>query len=147
VKIILLKDIKKVGKKGESTEVKEGYACNYLIPRGFALVATKGNFKKFKEIESTKKNIVEKEKQDFLEIKKKIKGASLTISAEAKENDELYGAISEVQIIKLLDAEGISLKKGMLVIEEPIKKIGVYNIKVNIYPQVEGDLRIWVVKK
>ncbi len=147
MEIILLKDIKKVGKKGESVEVKEGYARNYLIPGGFALVATKGNFKKLKEIESARKHIVEKEKYDFLEMKKKIDNTSLTIATEAKENDELYGAINEGQIIKLLSAEGISLKKGMLALEGPIKKIGVYNVKVNIYPQVEGSLRIWIVKK
>lgn len=142
--------IKKTGKfnqEGEVVEVKGGYARNYLIPGGFALAATAGNLKRFKEIEKTREKIAVREKSAFLTIKEKIESISLTIATEAKDNEELYGAINETQILRLLKTEGVDLEKGVLVVEEPIKKIGVYNLKVKLHPQIEAALRVWVVKK
>jgi len=147
VQVILLKDSKKLGKEGDTIEVKDGYARNYLIPQRLAFVATKGSFKRLEEIKRVKAKIEEKKKQDFLKIKEEIEKISLTVTAEAKDDEELYGAINEVQILKLLRSEGIELEKDSLVLDEPIKKLGVYNLKVNVYSGVEATLRVWVVKK
>jgi len=147
VQVILLKDSKKLGKEGDTVEVKDGYARNYLIPQRLAFVATKGSFKRLEEIKRVKAKIEEKKKQDFLKIKEEIEKISLTVTAEAKDDEELYGAINEVQILKLLRSEGIELEKDSLVLDEPIKKLGVYNLKVNVYSGVEATLRVWVVKK
>ncbi len=147
MRVILLKDLKKLGKEGDIAEVKDGYGRNYLIPQGIALVAADGNFKRLEEIKRVKTKAEEKKRQDFLKVKEKIEKVSLTITAEVKKDEELYGTISEAQILKLLQAEGIELDKSALVIEEPISKLGVYNLKVYIYPEVEATLRVWVVKK
>jgi len=147
VQVILLKDSKKLGKEGDTVEVKDGYARDYLIPQRLAFVATKGSFKRLEEIKRVKAKIEEKKKQDFLKIKEEIEKISLTVTAEAKDDEELYGAINEVQILKLLRSEGIELEKDSLVLDEPIKKLGVYNLKVNVYSGVEATLRVWVVKK
>lgn len=147
MKIILLKSLGKLGNEGEVKEVKDGYARNYLIPQGIALVATDGNFKKLNEIKRAKIKIAEKEKQSFLKLKEEIEKVSLTILAEVKDNDELYGSVNEAQILKALKAEKIDLDKGMLVLEEPIRKLGVYKLKVNLHSEVEATLRVWVVRK
>jgi len=147
VQVILLKDLKKLGREGDAVEVKDGYARNYLIPQRLALVATKGNFKRLEEIKRVKAKIEESKKQDFSKIKEKIEKISLTVTAEAKDDEELYGAINEAQILKLLHSEGIELEKDSVVLDEPIKKLGVYNLKVNVYLGVEATLRVWVVKK
>ena len=147
MKVIILKDSKKLGNEGETIEVKDGYARNYLIPQGLALAATKGSFKRLEEIKSVKAKIEGKRKQDFSKIKEKIEKISLTITAQVKDDEELYGAINEAQILKLLQPEGIELGKGSLVLDEPINKLGVYNLKVKVYSGVEATLRVWVVKK
>ncbi len=147
MKVILLKDAGKLGSEGDDVEVKDGYARNYLIPQGIALEASDKNFKKLQEIKKARLKIAEKEKERFLELKERIKKVSLTITAEAKENEELYGAISEAQILKQLKTEGIDLQKGQLVLDEPIEKLGVFNLEVKLHSEVKASLRVWVVKK
>jgi large subunit ribosomal protein L9 len=71
----------------------------------------------------------------------------LTLTAEVKEGEEIYGSISETQIFKALKDEGLELEKGVLQLDEHIKKLGVYNLKVKLHPQVEANLRVWVMKK
>ena len=147
MKVILLKDSNKLGKEGDTVEVKDGYARNYLIPQGLAFVATKGSSKRLEEIKRVRAKIEERRKQDFSKVKEKIEKISLTVTAEAKDDEELYGTINEAQILKLLQSEGIELEKDSLILDEPIKKLGVYNLKVNVYSGVEATLRVWVVKK
>jgi len=147
MKIILLKDSKKLGKEGDTVEVKDGYARNFLIPQGAALVATVGSLKRLEEMKSIKTKVEEKKKKGFSKLKEEIEKISLTITAEVKGEEELYGTISETQILKLLQSEGVKLNKDALVMEEPINKLGVYNLKINVYHGVEATLRVWVVKK
>ncbi|MCQ9205516.1 MAG: 50S ribosomal protein L9 [Omnitrophica bacterium] len=147
MKVILLADLPKLGKEGETTKVKDGYARNYLIPKGLALKATDQNFKRIKEIEKTKSKVVEKQKRESFKLKETIEKISLTVTVEAKDDEELYGTISQAQILKLLKDEGIDLDKEKLILKEPIKKLGVYNLKIYLHPEVEASLRVWVVKK
>lgn len=147
MKVIVIKSFSKFKNIGEVVEVKDGYARNFLIPEGFALRANKDNFAKLESIKRKEEKLAEKRKERFGEVKEKIEGISITIPSEVKEDEEIYGSISEAQILKLLSAEGVELEGATLKIEEPIKKIGVYNIKVDLHPEVEANLRVWVVKK
>ncbi|MDD3295846.1 MAG: 50S ribosomal protein L9 [Candidatus Omnitrophica bacterium] len=147
MKVILLKTLKKFGKEGTIAEVKDGYARNYLMPRGIAMAASEKNFKKLEEIKVKKTKAAEKEKGVFEDLKDKLEKLSLTIVAEANENEDLYGAIGEAQIIKALKAEKVELDKNTIVLEEPIKKLGVYNLKIALHPEIKAGLRVWVVKK
>jgi large subunit ribosomal protein L9 len=147
MKVILLKDVQKLGKEGEIVQVKDGYARNFLIPKEIALKAVKGSYKRLEELKKVKSKVAAKKKNSFLELKDKLEAISLTITAEVKDKDEIYGSVSEAQILKLLDEEGIKLEKGVIVLEEQIRKLGVYNLKVNLHSEVEANLRVWIVKK
>lgn len=147
MKVILLKTLEKLGKEGEVVEVKDGFARNYLIPKGIGLIANEVNFKKLEEIKRKRERLKEKEKEFFLQLKEKLENISLTITVEVKDKEEIYGTVGEAQIIKALKEEGIELSKGKLILDSPIKKLGVYSLKVDLYPQVEATLRVWVVKK
>ena len=147
MKIILLTDLGKLGKEGDIAKVKDGYGRNYLIPQGIALEATDSNFKKLDGIRKVKNKLVKKEKDKFLKIKDNIEKISLTITTEAKENEELYGSINEAQILKLLKTEGIDLDKNMLVFETPIDRLGVFTVKINLHQDVTAIFKVWVVKK
>lgn len=147
MQVILLKDSKKLGKEGDTVEVKDGYARNFLIPQGLALIVTEGSFKRLEEMKNVKAKAEKKKKKGFSKLKEEIEKISLTITAETKGEEELYGTINETQILKLLHSEGVELNKDALVMEEPINKLGVYNLKINVYHGVEATLRVWVVKK
>lgn len=147
MKVIFLTDLGKQGKEGQTKEVKDGYARNYLIPRKLALQVNEGSLKRFEDIRKAKEKTAELKKQEAIKIKEKIEKISLTISAEAKENEELYGSVTDAQIAKLLEAEGIDLAKNKFSLDETIRKLGVYKVKISLHPEVEAVLRLWVVKK
>lgn len=147
MKIILTKDVEKIGKEGDVIEVKEGFARNFLLPKGVAIKATKNSFKEIEELKKRKDKHEEKIKSEALAIKKKIEALSLTITAEAKDTEELYGSVTEQQILKALKEEGLAFDKGKITLPEQIKKLGVYNLKVKLHPAVDANLRLWVMKK
>ncbi|MCF7908657.1 MAG: 50S ribosomal protein L9 [Candidatus Omnitrophica bacterium] len=147
MKVILLADLGKFGKEGQTKEVKDGYARNFLIPRKLALRANAGSLKRFEDLKKAKQKSVDIQKKQFSELKEKIEKISLTIPSEAKENEELYGAVKESQIAKLLEAEGIKIEKNKFMVDEPIRKLGVYKVRISLHPEVEAILRLWVVKK
>jgi large subunit ribosomal protein L9 len=147
VKIILTKDVEKIGKEGDVVDVKEGFARNFLLPRGVAIKATKNSYKEIDELKKRKDKQEEKIKGEALSVKTKIEALSLTLTAEAKDTEELYGSITEQQILKALSGEDLTVEKGKIILTEPIKKLGVYNLKVKLHPTVEANLRLWVMKK
>jgi large subunit ribosomal protein L9 len=147
VKVILLNTIDRLGKAGEIVSVKEGYARNYLIPNNKARVATPGNMKILDAL---------KKKQAAEELKKleeaqilagKISSLSLTITAQAGEEEKLFGSVSNEDIAGSLAEQGITIDKKEIVLDEPIKKLGSYQVTVKIHPEVKANLRVWVVKK
>lgn len=147
MKVILLDNIEKLGKTGDVVSVEEGYARNYLIPKNKAKTATPGNMRileALKKKEELKEAELLKEAQALCD---KISNLSLTISANAGEEEKLFGSISNEAIADALREEGINIDKKDIVLDEPIKKLGVYQVAVKIYPEVKASLRVWVVKK
>ena len=147
MEVILLKSMNKLGEPGKVVKVKPGFARNYLIPQGFALVANNANFKKFEEFKNRQTKLVAAQKTKFLDLKKKIDGLSLTISAKVKDEEEIYGSIGEAQILEALKEEGVELAKGIIALTEPFKKLGVYDVKASLCVDVEAAFRVWIVKK
>lgn len=147
MKIILLENIDRLGKAGEVVTVKEGYARNYLIPNKKGKTATPGNLK---ILDLLKKKVLAEENKILDGARAaadKISNLSLTISAPSGEEEKLFGSVSNDMIAEHLALEGINIDKKDIVLEEPIKKLGVYQVAVKVHPQVKATLRIWVVKK
>ena len=147
MKIILLKNIEKLGKEGEVVEVKDGYARNYLLPQGFALKAEEKYIKRWREIKKIREKIREKKEEATLSLKERIEKLSLTITCEVKKDDEIYGSVGVSQILSALKEEGVELRKNNIELDEPIRKLGIYTVKVKLSPQQEAFLKLWVVKK
>lgn len=146
MKVILRKDIDKIGKRGQIVSVKDGFARNFLLPKGFALAATGDNMKQIelanKRIEQNKK--IEKNKVEALA--EKLKGLSFTISAESKD-DNLYGSVTSAEISEVLRGEDIEIEEQNILLQEPIKKLGIYEVEVKLHPEVNTKIKLWVVKK
>lgn len=146
MKIILLQDVKGLGEKGKIVEVKDGYARNYLIPKGLAKIATPSVLKEFEMMEKMRKKKEEKRKIQAEEMKKKIEKLSLTFHMKGKE--KIYGAVTSHDIIQELHKRGFEeIEKGSVKIETPLKEPGFYEISVKLHPEVEAILKVWLVKE
>ncbi len=147
MKIILIQDFKKLGNKGDMVEVKDGYARNYLIPQGIAREATP---QVIKEIELKKKIEQEKQKRQIEKLKKlkdELSRLSLTVTVRTGEEEKLYGAVTNIDIAKALRNEGYEIDKSAIILEEPIKELGVYQIPVRLHPEIVAKVKVWVVKE
>jgi large subunit ribosomal protein L9 len=147
MEVILSKDIDTLGKLGEVVKVKDGYARNFLIPRKLAYSATAANLKRIEQQEKNRKIQYEKNKKEAEELADKISKASCTVSVEVNDLDKLYGAISEVDVVKALEVEGFTVDKRTIVIENPIEELGIFEIGVHLHPEVTAKIRLWVTKK
>jgi large subunit ribosomal protein L9 len=147
VKVILLKDVDKLGDIGDEIDVKDGYARNYLIPKKFAVESTGGALRILEQKKREKARREEQIKEECQQIAEKIKNASCTISMEAGEEDKLFGSVTSEMIAESLRAEGIEIDKKSVILEEPLKALGVYNVDIRLHPEITAQLRMWVVKK
>jgi large subunit ribosomal protein L9 len=147
VKVILLEAIDKLGKAGDVVTVKEGFARNFLIPQNKARPATAGNMKSLESLKKKEAAETAKQVEAARALANRIASLSLTISAEAGEEEKLFGSITSDTIADALKEEGITIDKKDVIIEEPIKKLGVYQIVVKVHPEVKASLRLWIVKK
>ena len=147
MEIILLEDVKALGKEGDTVKVKDGYARNYLIPRRLGMLSTAGAVK---VLEAKRKKTSlgrEKEKKAAQALAEKLSQISLTIPMESGMEDKLFGSVTPETIFHALQQEDVQVDKKTIFIEEPIRKLGIYNIEVRLYPEVKSALRVWIVKK
>ncbi len=146
MKIILKENIETLGKAGEVVEVKTGYARNYLIPSSKAIAATASNMKAFKEeIKLIEKKAL-KGKQEAEELAAKLEKVSITASVQVGEDDKVFGAITNQNIADLLKEQNYDIDRKKIILEEPLKALGVYDVPVKLHPEVEVKIKIWVVR-
>jgi len=145
MKVILIKEVKKLGKEGEIKEVSDGYARNYLIPKGYAVEATKIKLKETEEKNKREQNRKKKEKIEAEKLKKILDGKTITIFAKTGGENKLFGAVTAKEISEILQEEfAVSIDKKKIDIGEPIKHLGNYNINIKIYPSIRAKIRVVV---
>lgn len=145
MKIILMETVGNLGNPGDMVDVRDGYAMNYLIPKKLAMDARDKNIK---SIEHKKKLLAQKfakEKKVAEASVEKISELKCTISRKAGENEKLFGSVTTKDISDYLFSEGLKVDKKDIVIEEPIKTLGIFDVKVKVYQGVEATLKVWVV--
>ena len=146
MKIVLKQDIDKLGTTGDIVEVADGYGRNYLLPRGLALKATLGAEKVAKQIKKATGRKIQEEKTNLEELAKKLSKLSLTIPVQVGEDEKMYGSVTSIDIANMLKQEGIEIDKKKIILKEPIKKLGVFNIQIKLHPEVTAEVKTWVIK-
>ena len=146
-KIILLKDVGNLGKSGDIVSASEGYARNFLLPRGLALSATEQNIKVAEANRKQKTEAMEREKQEAAKLSDAISKISCTIAVEAGKDDKLFGSVTSADIQKVMEAEGINVDKKKIELKEHITQIGIFQIPVKLHQEITANLKLWVVKK
>ena len=147
MKVVLRKDYPSLGKSGEIKNVKDGYAQNFLIPKMVAYPATESYLKIFENEKISNEKRSERIKKESEDLKVKIEGLSLNISVKTGEEDRLFGSVTAQDIIEKMKENGINLSKKQLVLEENIKKLGIYHIPVKIAPDIEAQVKVWIIKE
>lgn len=147
MKVIFLQDVKGQGKKGEIKEVSEGYARNFLLPRGLVQVATTGATKSLEQIQAAEGKRKEREKQDAQALAAKLSEMTIVIKAKAGEAGRLFGAITSKQIAEELGKQKIKIDKRKIELDEPIRTLGVTKVQLKLYPDVKGMLNVQVVEE
>lgn len=143
MKVILKADVKGLGKKGDIVNTSDGYARNYLFPKGAATEATEGNLKVQEAIKAKEAKKKAEETESARELGKKIGGLSITISVKTGENGKLFGSITSKDIAEELKKQhGIDIDKKKFVLDEAIKTSGEYTVEVKVYPEISAKLKV-----
>ncbi|MDK2822773.1 MAG: large subunit ribosomal protein [Clostridia bacterium] len=146
MKVILQEDIKALGKKGDIIEVKEGYARNYLLPKKLAVEANESNVKELNRQKKIKADRAEKERQEAEKIAEKIKAITVNLKVKSGENGKLFGAVTTKDIAEnLVKIHKLKIDKRKIELDENIKSIGEYDIKIKLHPMVHAQLKVKVL--
>lgn len=146
MKVILNKDVKNLGVKGDVVNVSDGYARNYLLPKNLAVEATAGNLKELENLKQKQERQKELEFQKAKETAKKIEGKTLQAVTKVGDNGKLFGSITSKEIAELIEKKfGITVDKRKVEVKEAIKAIGTYPVTVRIHPQVAAKIMVQVV--
>ena len=147
MKVILNADVKGKGKKGEIVYVSDGYARNFLFPKKLATEATAANLNAAKIAEDAKKHRRDVEKQEAIELGKKLEAAELTVKGKCGEGTRLFGSITSAEIAEAIkEAHGVEVDKKKIVLSEPIKELGSYTVQVKVYAEIAVSVKVNVVK-
>ena len=147
MKVILKSDVEMLGKAGEVVTVAAGYARNYLIPQDKGLEASSRNLELVEVHKRKTVKVEEKRREEAEAFARKLEELSLTVRKQAGESDKLFGAVTSMEIAAALEKEGHEIDKRKILLEEPIKTLGIYTIPIKIHTEVTAQVKLWVVKE
>lgn len=145
--IILTEDVESLGTAGQLLKVKDGYARNYLIPGGKALVATTQNVKMLEHQRQLVQAKLNKQKREAEQLAARIEDISCTVAKPVGEEDKIFGAVTAADIHSGLASEGLVIDKRKILLEEPLKSLGIFTVPIKLHPEVTAQLKVWVVKE
>jgi large subunit ribosomal protein L9 len=147
MQVLLLKRTDGLGNDGDIVSVTDGYARNYLFPKRLAVKASKGTIELQKKLVTERQKRVAHELEQYKALADRISTLSLTIPVKVGEDEQLYGSVTGADIVKLAKDEGIEIEKKHILLDSPIKNLGVYAIEVALHPEVKATMKLWVVKE
>jgi large subunit ribosomal protein L9 len=147
MKVILRKDSEKLGHVSEVVSVKDGYARNYLIPRGMAYEATDGSLRQLEEENKQQSRRTDKEHIQAEALAANLEKVSITIKMKVGEEEKLFGSVTAQMIADALIEKEITLDKRQIELEEPLKALGIYDVPVKLSHGVSGKIKVWIVRE
>ncbi|MDD3806974.1 MAG: 50S ribosomal protein L9 [Candidatus Marinimicrobia bacterium] len=147
MKIILKEDVENIGSAGDLVTVKDGYARNYLIPKKLAIAATPSNLKIVEEMKKNEERRKTAAVDKARRLAEKLAKLSLTTSVTAGEDDKIFGSVTSQNIADLLLEKGYEIDKRNIILNEPIKALGVYDIPIKLHTDVTVEIKLWVVRE
>jgi large subunit ribosomal protein L9 len=147
MKVILLDDVTKVGRRGEVREVSDGYARNFLIPKRLALSATAGNLKNLEHIKQQQEAKADRVKADAESLRARIEALTYEERRQASEEGKLFGSVTAQDIAEFLAARGITVDRKRITLDDPIKALGEFMVSMRLHHEVTAQLKVNVVRE
>jgi len=145
LELILMADVEGLGLEGQTVNVTEGYARNYLLPRKLAVPVSHAALKRLEKNRLAREARQQNERAAAQTLAQALEQISCTIPVKVGENDKLFGSVHANDIADALKAQKIELDRRKIHLAEPIRELGVYTVKVKLHPEVEASLKVWVV--
>lgn len=147
MEVILRQAVENLGKPGDVVKVSNGYARNFLLPRGVAYEATPGNLKKIAQ-EKERLEAAENERRTAAQqLAEKLEQVSLTFSARVGEEGKLFGSVTGADIAHQLEAQGFAIEKRQIDLHDPIRTLGVFRVPIRLHADVKPEVKVWVIKQ
>jgi large subunit ribosomal protein L9 len=147
MQVILKERLEHLGGPGDVVTVKPGYARNYLIPQGYAYAATAANLKR---IERERAQVEKRSEEEVKAARQRagvIEGTSVTFKARAGEEGKLFGSITAADITEKLAEQGIEVDRRQIILEEPLKALGVFAVPIRLHAEVRPEIKVWIIKE
>lgn len=142
--VILCENIENLGEMGQQVSVKDGYARNYLIPRKLAVQADSATARQIEHELAIIRRRQEKQRSQMMSVADKMRNVTLEIQMRAGEEDKIYGSVTTTMIADKLIAQGFDVTRKQVILEEPIKELGIYVVAVRLFPGIEASVKVWV---
>ena len=147
MKVILKEDVQNLGQQGDVVDVKAGYARNYLMPQKLAILFTKQQKKSIEEAQRVEERKLEREKGQLESILKQLEALSLSIKMQSEEDNKLFGSVTKLDIVKLLEENGITIDKKYVDLPSPIKTLGEHKVNIIFTKELSGSFTLTVEKE
>lgn len=147
MQVILIEDVKSLGKKGQLVEVSDGYATNFLLPKKKACVATKSNINELKQKEKSEERKKEEELKSAQQLAEQLKQTNIKIAAKMGDNGKLFGSVTNKEIAAELEKQyAIKIDKKKIVVDDIIKNLGTHNVVIKLHPKVTAQISVQIVE-
>ncbi len=147
MELILREDVEKLGRRGDVVKVADGYARNFLLPRGLGMTVTAANKAMIDKERKAHEARLAKEKAEFEALAARIAGLRFVAPRKVGENEALYGSVTSADVAEFLKTKGIEIDKRRVLLDEPIKSLGEHEVKIRLHPEVQAPLKLLVTKE
>lgn len=144
MKVILLQDVKGLGKKGEVVTAKDGYAHNFLFPKKLALEANQSNLRQLEQQQHNQKKQADARLAEATEQKTKLEALSIVVSVKAGEGGRVFGSVTSIDIAQAITDQGLTIDRKAIELKAPIKEVGDYQVSAKLHPEVTANLSVIV---
>ena len=145
--ILLMDQVEGLGIEGDIVKVADGYARNFLFPKGIATEVTEGKKRQIEKKRVQRLSQLEKEKSASVELAKKIEGFECTISAKVGENEKMFGSVGVPAILEKLTEQGIEIDRAKIDLATPLHELGVFDVAIKLHSEVTATLKVWIVEE
>ena len=147
IEVLLMDQVEGLGIEGDIVKVADGYARNFLFPKGIASVVTEGKKRQIEKKRTERLAQLQKEKTAAEELAKKIEGTECTIAVKVGENGKLFGSVGIPQILEKVKEQGLELDRTKFDLATPLHELGVFDVSIKLHAEVTGTLKVWIVEE
>lgn len=146
MQVILTADVPHLGNMGDVVDVADGYGRNYLIPQQLAMQATEGSRRHFVHVKNQIDVASAKLREGAMSLQQRLDGVAVTLVKQSAAEDKLYGSVTNRDVAEALEASGFEVDRRQILMDRPIKELGIYEVPVKLHADVAAKVRVWVVK-